>query len=297
MSLTSFIKESAVRDRIDEDFANHGQSATKPVAATWQTNNYMLIGTAFDYLVRFWLRRNVDTYSARPWIAETALKIARDEYPEIADEIEAIIDDAKQSRDEYLQNGTLSRPLIQAVIDLARIDGIYRGRRVPTDLGEYDDGDIVDCIRLFEILDTNVVLAGKEVVLNPTFGLASHSIGGADADCILDGTLVDIKTTGNAAFKPDYWRQLVGYLTLADIHNTLYQTGVYDRNGLDDEPLPEIKSFGIYFARHGELETVPASLIYEADAYPEFRSWFIKAVFEAYDPFGPNLQQEIQLLV
>lgn len=100
---------------------------------------------------------------------------------------------------------------------------------MPTALGEYETGDIVDCIRLFEILDTNEALAGSEVVLNPTFGLASQAIGGADADCILDGTLVDIKTTGNAAFKPDYWRQLVGYLTLADIHERIFQTGVYDR--------------------------------------------------------------------
>ena len=297
MSLTSFIKEPEVRDRIDEDFPNQGQSASNPIAAEWQTNNYMLIGTAFDYLVRFWLRRNADTYSARPWIAESSLEIAFDEFPEIADEIEAIIDDAKQRRDDYLQSGTLSRPLIQAAIDLARIDGIYRGGRVPSDLGQYDDADIVDCLRLFEILDTNAVLNGENVVLNPTFGFGSHAIGGADADCILDGKLVDIKTTGYAAFKPDYWRQLVGYMTLADIHNTLYQTGMYDRYQLDEEPLPEIESFGIYFARHGEFETVPASVIYDADAYPEFRSWFVKTVFEVFDSFSPPLRQEIEMMI
>lgn len=102
MSLTSFIKAPAVRDRIDEAFPKQATGVSEPVAAEWQTNNYMLIGTAFDYLVRFWLRRHIGDATVRPWIAETSLEIANEEYPEIADEIEAIIEDAKQRRDDYL---------------------------------------------------------------------------------------------------------------------------------------------------------------------------------------------------
>jgi len=42
--------------------------------------------------------------------------------------------------------------------------------------------------------------------------------------------------------------------------------------------------------------TVPASVIYDADAYPEFRSWFVKTVFEVFDSFSPPLRQEIEMM-
>lgn len=301
MSLTDFISNQDVRDRLDRDLPNQGDRAQQDIKAQWQTNNYPLVGTAFDYLARFWLRKNVDTVHTRPWIAETSLELAEEHFPEVVDDVRDAIDQAKDERDDYLESGTATRDIVESSLDLARIDGIYRGGRPPNKLGTYDDGDIVDLLRLLEVLDECDAIAGDEVHLNPTFGLASSFVAGADADAILDNTFVDVKTTGKATFKADYWRQLVGYLVLADTHNLLWQTGIYDHLGVEDDPmvrrLPDIDEFGIYFSRHGELVAVSADEVYDADGYREFRSWFIDKALDEYEPFDEGVRSAIQEMI
>lgn len=109
-----------------------------------------------------------------------------------------------------------------------------------------------------------------------------------------------MKAIEKPTFKVSYWRQLIGYLVLADSHTTLYDCGIYDRIGLTDDPdvqrLPEIDAFGVYFARHGEVSTVPASVVYEADVFSEFRSWFVKTALDQYDPFDAPLDDIVRQL-
>jgi len=286
MSLTEFLKNADVREKFNEAFPNQGKRPGGDVQAPPQTTNYPLVGTAFDYLLRFYLRRHIGAYNARQWVAEDGYMHALAYRLDIADEVREIIDEAEVHRDEYLETGTLSRSLIESSLDLARIDGIYRSGREPTNLGEYDDGDIIDCIQLIETLNSSEALTGDVVYLNPAFGNASKLVGGADADVILDGMLVDVKVTKISTFKADYWRQLVGYMTLADIHATLQEEGICEgfepRDNNYWESLPEITEFGVYFARHGELVTYPAEVVYDADHYPEFRSWFVDAALSEY---------------
>jgi len=71
-------------------------------------------------------------------------------------------------------------------------------------------------------------------VLNPTFDGSWH-VGGADADLIVDGCLIDIKTTTN--LKPD--------------NRTFYQLLAYTL--LDYSDRYEIRTVGIYLARQGIL--------------------------------------------
>ena len=70
--------------------------------------------------------------------------------------------------------------------------------------------------------------------LNPTFE-GSSDVGGADADLIVDGTLIDIKTTVNPRIEPDWIRQLLGYVLL------------------DYSDRHQISSIGLYMARQGIL--------------------------------------------
>lgn len=72
--------------------------------------------------------------------------------------------------------------------------------------------------------------------LNPTFA-GSNDVGGADADLIVDGCLIDIKTSVNPKLDAEYVRQLAGYLLL-DYNDSLH-----------------ITSLGIYMARQGMLLT------------------------------------------
>lgn len=302
MSLTEFVGEAAIREQMDEEFPNGGEPAKSQLTADWLTKNYTLVGTAYDYLCRFWLRRNVDEVVTEPWVAEDGLQVAEILYPESTGDIQDVIDRVEQLRDEFLETGTLTRDLVEGAIDLARIDFVYRAKVPPEDLGEYDDNDVIDCIRLVELLEEQEAFkTASFATLNPTFGLASRVVGGADADAIIDGTLVDVKATRQATFKVDYWRQLVGYLVLADAHRTLGESGVYDDLGLEGEAerarqFPSIDSFGVYYARHGELSTVPSSVIYDADNYPEFRSWFINEALDMYAPFDSPVDTAIRTL-
>ena len=296
MSLTQFVGTPVVRDRLTEAFPNQGDRASGAVQAGWQTQHYILVGTAFDYLARFWLRRQADECYTRPWVAETSLDIAEQFYPEKAPALAEVIDTAKDRLDTYLETGTVTRPLIESALDLARVDQLYRNGDLPTHLGNYDDGDIVDCLQLLSILNDSGVLTPTTARLNPTFGLASSLVDGADADAILDGTLVDLKTTKKATFKADYWRQLVGYLILADVHNTLLNTGAYGELGVDSttEDIPprlDIEDFGVYFARHGELSTVSADVVYGADEYEEVRSWFVDTAITQRYEFPDDYEQ------
>jgi hypothetical protein len=82
------------------------------------------------------------------------------------------------------------------------------------------------------------LLASQSWHLNPRFS-ASMALGGADADIILDGCLLDLKTSKHADPKRAELWQLAGY-ALAD---------------LNDEY--KIESVGLYYARYGSFITWP----------------------------------------
>jgi hypothetical protein len=83
-------------------------------------------------------------------------------------------------------------------------------------------------------------LLSRPRVLNPTFP-GSGDVGGADADMVVDGCLIDIKTTISPQIKADYLYQLAGYLLL-DYNDALH-----------------INSVGIYLARQGIVFAWPAA--------------------------------------
>ena len=86
--------------------------------------------------------------------------------------------------------------------------------------------------------------------LNPVFGYGSRLVGGADADMIIDGTLIDIKTTKDPTFKEDYYYQLVGYYILSLL-------GRIDTSYWKSRNNAAVHRIGIYFSRHGVLHTFP----------------------------------------
>ncbi len=65
------------------------------------------------------------------------------------------------------------------------------------------------------------MLRPTRAVANPPFSL-SWKLGGADADLILDGCLLDIKVTKAPAMRREVAYQLIGYL-LADTNDATHQ--------------------------------------------------------------------------
>jgi hypothetical protein len=73
MSLTSFLERKDVRDRFRQEFAMPGMKVKRELLAPPLSNRYSLVGTAFDYLVRFYVERLNPHAITRRWIAEQVL--------------------------------------------------------------------------------------------------------------------------------------------------------------------------------------------------------------------------------
>jgi hypothetical protein len=109
-------------------------------------------------------------------------------------------------------------------------------------------------------------LASRPLFLNPTFA-GSREIGGADADLISGGSLLDIKTTVDPKFtRTRLLYQLLGYVLL------------------DYEDAYEIRAVGVYLSRQGLLikwpltELLPTLLDGRSIALDELRKSFREAV-------------------
>ena len=265
MSLTSFLRDhDEVSIVLDSTFEKPDIRLDTPRQAEPQTSNYALIGTAFDYVLRFWLERQYDDATSKPWVAHTGHELAQlmeiDVETNDGRKMSTVLANAEQNHQEYLDTGKMTDELLASTLDLARFDWVYRSSQPPKNLGEAASGDIDDLRQLYTIIPESEFMGATSVLLNPKFGSASQLVSGADADIILDGTLLDVKTVKEPTVKPDYWRQLVGYTILADLASDEFE----DR--------PEITEVGLYFARHGVVWRTSAKQIHDHEKYEQFKS-------------------------
>ena len=103
-------------------------------------------------------------------------------------------------------------------------------------LADWIDGSWLDDLRelSWRFYDHCGDLLALPSVLNLVFDGSAH-VGGADADLIVDGTLLDLKTSIKAEFKPEWVWQLLGY-ALLDYSDDFQIAGI-----------------GLYMARQGLL--------------------------------------------
>jgi hypothetical protein len=73
MSLTSFLERKDVRERFRQEFAMPGMKVKRELLAPPLSNRYSLVGTAFDYLARFYVKRLNPDAITKAWIAEIVL--------------------------------------------------------------------------------------------------------------------------------------------------------------------------------------------------------------------------------
>jgi len=230
----------------------------------YQGMEYMLIGMAIDYLIQFEMKRRnpqIDIYSG-PLLAEHATEYEDDLHSPISN----ILSGAKANCKAYA-NGSddISLPT-QEVLDLARLENLVRSGEsvfasVDRYLGESDEDMETDLEELISIAEP-VLNIEDYAVVNPT--IANESIV-ADADFIIDDTVIDLKTTINPEFSDSMWKQLVGYLVLLDIQSNLNET----THGWDIE-WPD--NFGVYYVRSGDLQVLDSSPVYRHSEYPELRA-------------------------
>lgn len=252
MSLTSFIKASKdYRDLIRDNFIKPKFNAG-PLIAEPKTQNYGLVGTAFDYLLRFKIERK-NKCKAMPWIASTPKQIP------LAEEINV---EARTLLNLYLKTGKMTKALMESALKLATIDNVVRSGQGADMVGSINPLDLEDLSNLYKLIDADKFKSRQSCYLNPTFGIGSELVAGADADLIIDGALIDVKTTIKPDFTRSYFEQLIGYFLLHIID-------------CEDRNVPvSIKKLGIYFSRHGCLFLMDVADLVDESELPNIVSAF-----------------------
>jgi len=174
-----------------------------------------------------------------------------------------IVNYAKKCHKEFLTSGKINENLLKACLLLAQTDVIFRSKRLPFNYGQIDRNDVYDLDILQKIIPVDKFKAEKYIILNPTFGEGSKLVGGADADIIMDGVLIDIKTSKYLEFKREYFDQLIGYYVLTKI------------GGIDDfKGTSEINELAVYFSRYAKLVKIKVKEVIDESKLPDFIDWF-----------------------
>lgn len=286
MSLTSFIALPEVKAKFKEEFLIPKTVLPSLPCCEPRTKNYSLIGTAFDYLVRFRLQYDTPYAVVKPWVARYAAKQA--EYildggnsalvdldralfdRETAELVHEAWEEAQENHENYLASGMMTDELLRSSLKLAQMDFYFRSGLLPNPFGEINDEDVEDLRALLELIPMHSLASENLCLLNPVFGF-STMIGGADVDLVLDNTIIDFKTTKSFKVTRDYLNQLLGYYTLHTIGGIV---GAPDGHQID--------TIGIYFSRHGYLHTWPISDFVNPETFPAFQKWFVKTVKYAF---------------
>ena len=316
MSLTSTLSDKnnqPLRDKFKTEFLRPEFKLQAELKAPPLTTNYTVVGTAFDYLLRFYLQRlNKDTFEDRgSWVADSAFRtlteftlprkgkqvatgFRQDKIYKTKDLLKIVVDQyaqTKSNHSKFLKDGNVTDELVANTLYLAKLDVYARAGIIDQNFDFHHPDDIADIKAMLSLIDNDKFTAKTKCYFNPTFGAGSAIVGGADADLIIDNTLIDIKATKNLKLDRDHLNQTLGYYILSLI------------GGVNLKPYARpIENIGIYFARHGELWTVPISSFGDSQKFSDFKDWFIpyvkpkeKTLKEWYAVIDDFIQMAIRL--
>lgn len=274
MSVTSILnynnkQHKAFRALLEESFPTPKFEPCVSIKTKPLTKNYGLIGTAFDYLLRFSLERKYSSLVyGRSWVSEHALKHFEEGgftffgNPDDIDfdNIDSIIknkneenkkvknkfENCKRIYKEFITNKiNINNDILEACLFLSRLDLIARNPfKNKINLAPEDDKDLSDLRQLILNCNLDHFYPREKIILNPTFGKASEMVDGADADLIVDRTLIDIKTTLEIKLTRQFYNQLICYYLLFLI------------GGIDNHQDSRIDNIGIYYSRYDFFWTI-----------------------------------------
>lgn len=278
MSLTTILNYSTkeykgFRTFLSETFPKPRLKSNDPLLSPLISTNPSLIGTAFDYLLRFHLQKKYKgKVVSTGWVSENAIngyfKKPGIAYQSFGSDDELNAKDIKRLlaikkkvpqkfkwckavHAKFLQSRENDLPqLLEACLFLARLDNIYR-RSLPTleelrTVFDFRKEDIVDLKSLIDCCSLEQFRPNSHIVLNPGFGT---DIINADADLVVDEMLIEVKVTKHLKLSREHFNQLIGYYLL------------YLIGGIPHMRKLKISKLGVYFARHNLLWTVKVDQI------------------------------------
>ncbi len=290
MSLTTYVKAPDITSRIREFRPNLPRSLGVPIKVPARSKRYTLIGTAFDYFLRFELKRRAPHSIETEWVAEHCVRttstaergnsmvfgpvsISGDEgsltlLDSMAEVVPSVIRKARADVADYVSSNFANQAARSSIaahaIRLAKIDAIYRAGYLDPTLADALPEDVEELLALIEVAPFNELIDDTQMILNPTFGSSSRIVGGADCDLIRGGLMVDFMTTIKSEISLQKLDQIFGYYLLARRERSI------------DKAFPKIDTVGVYFARHGHLLTIDAKEFTNRPGFEELEAWFFE---------------------
>jgi hypothetical protein len=294
MSLKHFLELPDVKATVAPLRPKSRRKIDEPMKAGPRSTRYTMVGTAFDYLLRFELQRRAPHAVAGKWVAETACDIlwretsggaggldamhdiadSKDYLPpeEVGERARAIVEEARSALASYVKSRTPTpdrrTELATHAIRLAKLDQVVREYRLDPGFEEAAAEDVEDLLGLLEIVPFDSLVHRKTMLLNPHFGESSELVGGADADLIAGDLLVDFKVTKQGEMQAGHLDQLLGYYLLARRHRR------------QDPSFPEIRRVALYFGRHGLLWPLDVAIWTDRPDFPRVEEWFFERAGE-----------------
>lgn len=277
MSITGLVtKRTPIRDRLAADFPKPKQRLTAQLLVPSSGYSPGIVGTAYDYLLRFHLLRAMPFATGEQWVADKALKsigtlathrkILVGEEWRYADHIEyrmeRVISRSRRSLRTFLSGTRLSTRMIESAINLAHCDLYHRIRRLDKRFEKPLKRQVKELRNLINATNLDQFTSAKLCLLNPSFGEGSMMFGGADADLLIDNLLIDVKTSATLRVRVEDWRQLICYAAL----NRHFPIGGGNRPR-------SIQHIGIYFARYDYLVRWPLRKVVDPATFSSFATW------------------------
>ena len=260
MSLTTFIKTKEVKDLLANEFKKPRGKIIGEIKAPPITTHYSMIGTAFDYLLRFYLKYHNPEAKDTTWVAEISCELTEmnPSLHNIHKKAMENLDFAKDTYSKFLKNGVLNEDILKSAILLAQLDPIYRAGYVDENMGIVHQEDIQDLMNLISLVNIEDFQAKSYCLLNPTFNEGSKLVGGADVDIVIDNQIIDIKTSKKLEVNRYMFNQIIGYYILGEI------------GGIGEERIDasNINKIGFYFSRYGIKYMYNVKEIIDLDSLP-----------------------------
>jgi hypothetical protein len=282
--LSAFIQTPAMRAAFDAQASGWAAwRASQPESrAIDDLQGTPVLGTAWDYLVRFEVARwsvahRVPAVMAT-WIASLGFHNLQC-LPALAPVVplwRRYFDQAQERLGAYIAGADV--PVVERAIwalRLALLDGLYRapaaaaprfrGKHTPT-LAQVTP--LVTWMEHWDRLWESLPKPKARILLNPEFN-ATGRVGGADADLVLDGLLLDLKAT-KAGFTVEVMRQLAGYAALAELR------GFHGAGALQG---PVLQVGGVFprAAPAARIQTVPLRQIFPGGRWARYVAAFAQA--------------------
>lgn len=266
-SLTSFLEDNAdVRARFLAQFTKPEFRVKTPLLAPHRTKDHSLAGTAFDYLLRFYIQKLNPAAKTGDWVPEAALDdLCASSDAATCKKATMLFEQAKQRHRQFLRSSQRRPPrdLIESSVDLANLDVIFRAGIVDPRIFKRPRKALVDDLEcMLALVRPRFFRAEKRCILNPTFGTASELVAGADADLMVDNMLIDVKTSKHLRFDREIFNQVIGYYVLSCI------------GGVCNWRRAKIKHLAVYYARYGLLHRIPVANCLTGGSMLTFLGWF-----------------------